>query len=303
MELFTDKLSSDFVAGTLTAMGLVLIKVMYDLYQYPTEKAIQSVATRPVPQKGDDGTITVWGFDDSRGMAGTNGSLGDHSPFVDRVEAYLRLKKVMYTKAVTNGLQENPRHKVPVANVYGTMVDDSSRILAVLQDKLKDEVESTLTAKQQAEGTMLRALLFGSLYHVVHHARLGITDGREYCRKGVATLVPFPLVPIVHPHLVREANTKLHGALIGQLPLEEIWDIGRQGLKAIALLLSNRQYILDTNEATVYDTDVYSMVGHFFFEPMLGGMKWVKDIRAQHPALEKYIVGLRDELYDSKKAK
>jgi hypothetical protein len=147
---------------------------------------------------------------------------------------------------------------------------------------------------------MLRALLFGSLYHVVHHARLGITEGREYCRKGIATLVPFPLVPIVHAQLVREANSKLHGALIGQLPLDEIWDIGRQGLRAIALLLSNRQYILDTKEATVYDTDVYATVGHFFFEPMLGGMQWVQDIRAELPALEKYIVGLRDELYDAK---
>jgi hypothetical protein len=69
-------------------------------------------------------------------------------------------------------------------------------------------------------------------------------------------------------------------------------------MRAIALLLSNRQYILDTKEATVYDTDVYAIVAHFFFEPMLGGMKWVQTIRAQHSALEPYIVGLRhDELY------
>jgi Glutathione S-transferase N-terminal domain len=216
---------------------------------------------------------------------------------------HLRLKKVKYTKMVTNGLKESPRHKVPVANVYGTMVDDSSRILAVLQDKLNDDIESTLTPRQQAEGTMLRALLFGSLYHVIHHARIGITEGREDVRGYFAKLVPAPLLPIVYAQLVREGNAKLHGALIGQLPRKEIWEIGRQGLRAIALLLSHRKYILDTKEATVYDTDVYAILAHFFFEPILGSMKWVQDIRTQHPALEKYIVGLRNQLFPDSKTK
>jgi Glutathione S-transferase N-terminal domain len=303
MELWTNTPTFDFVTGALTAMGLVLIKVVYDLYQYPTEKAIQSVATRPVPHRGDDGTVTIWGFFDS-GPSETNGYLCDnYSALVERVEAYLRLKQVKYTKMVTNGLQESPRHKVPVANVYGTMVDDSSRILAVLQDKLDDEVDSTLSSKQRAEGTMLRALLFGSLYHVIHHARIGITEGREDVRAYFARLVPAPLLPIVYAQLVREGNAKLHGALIGQLPRQEIWEIGRQGLRAIALLLSNRQYILGTKEATVYDTDVYSIVAHFFFEPILGGMQWVQDIHAEHPALEQYIAGLRNQLFPDLKTK
>jgi hypothetical protein len=96
-------------------------------------------------------------------------------------------------------------------------------------------VESTLTARQQAKGTMLRALLFGSLYH----ARLGTTQGRAsiavhwHCHHSCAVVIT------TRPHLVhasatrsRKANTKkLHGALIlANFRSTRFGEIGRQGL-------------------------------------------------------------------------
>jgi hypothetical protein len=146
-------LNSDFAAGALSVLGLLAIKKIYDLYQYPTEANTQKLAKAPIPKIGDDSVITIWGFEPSLRERGRE--VHCDLPYVNRVEAYLCLKKVAYKKAITSGLQENPRKKVPFANVYGTMVDDSTRILAVLQVKLNDTINTALSDKQRAEGTML----------------------------------------------------------------------------------------------------------------------------------------------------
>jgi Glutathione S-transferase N-terminal domain len=295
-------LNSDFAAGALSVLGLLAIKKIYDLYQYPAEAKTQKLAKAPISKIGDDSVITIWGFEPSLSERGREAHYD--SPYVDRVEAYLCLKKMAYKKAITNALQENPRKKVPFANVYGTMVDDSTRILAVLQEKLNDTTKAALTDKQRAEGTMVRAILFGRLYFVMNHAHFGTEPGREEFRQHIKKDIPSPILPLIHALIVRGQQRNLYGAGIAQLPSEEIWEIGREGLRALAVLLTNRTFILDTKEATVYDTDVFAFVDNFFSSPLTAESNWVREVRDEFPVLDRYISQMYSLLFpDSKKTK
>lgn len=302
--VFFIKSNSDFAAGAMVLAGVILIKKVYDLFQYPSVAKTQKIANQTIPKIGDDKSITVYGFELPGEFCAYADGIMDSSPFVNRVEAYLHLKKVAYTKAKTTGLSETPRKKVPFSNVYSIMVDDSSRILSVLQDKLKDDTETTLTEEQRSEGHMVRALLMRSLYFVLLHLHFGTEKGREVFRKALAKMLPAPLLPLIFAMVVRNIHRDLRGCGFGQLPHFEICEIGRKDLRALAVLLGNRKFILDTKEATVYDTDVFSFVGQFFLEPSVAEMEWVREIRKERPALVQYVGRMRDLLYpDLKKVK
>jgi hypothetical protein len=75
---------------------------------------------------GDDEQVTVWGLTEIGSFRYWNKGISAFSPYVSRVEAYLRLIKQPYVKARSLGLSENPCGKAPFANVKGCVVADSA---------------------------------------------------------------------------------------------------------------------------------------------------------------------------------
>jgi hypothetical protein len=87
------------------------------------------------------------------------------------VEAFLRLSKQPYKTLPSKGAMENPRGKVPFANIQGQMVDDSSTIISTLAASLAITLDEELTIDQQTTKHLIQQLLFGSLYWVMLHPK------------------------------------------------------------------------------------------------------------------------------------
>ena len=129
LPILTIQSSHDAALGAAAVALSLMAYGLWTLRQVPRVQAMRSLSKAPVQHFGADDAITVLGFQQEGHYPAFSKGVTDGSPYVARVECYLRLLGKPYTKKRSLDVRENPRKKLPVANVYGTMVDDSGRIL------------------------------------------------------------------------------------------------------------------------------------------------------------------------------
>jgi hypothetical protein len=294
--------SYDFACGAATVISFLAMLKVFDLLSSPTVEIIEEKAKAPVPQAGDDASITVWGFALDKEYPGYPEGVCDGSAYVMRVECYLRLLEKDYVKAKTFGLTESPRGKVPVANIKGKMVDDSSRILDMIMKEFS--IDEKLTETQRSLGHLIRNTLTGSLYWVGLHFAFGTDAGRDAIHEEFAKDIPALVLPFIMHFVIRGQTANLQGSGIAKLPHGEIVEKGCADLRALAQILGKQTYILGTDKPTSYDTDVYAFVGFIFYNPITANMVWMKRIKKELPLLEQYTDRMRNLLFpDLKKTK
>ena len=174
--------SNDFWVGAAAVVGLIGVYKIWQLFQSPSLKGIEKTCSKPLSNIGDNEKVTVWGFEETGTHPSRHLGIIDDSPYVLRVEAYLRFIKQPYYKAESKGLMENPRGKVPFANIQGAMVDDSSRIIQNLENTFNVQIDKNLTHDQVATGHLIRQMLFGSLYWVLLHQKFQTEGGQKTFR-------------------------------------------------------------------------------------------------------------------------
>ena len=292
--------SADFMLGALSALGSLLAYKVWKLFQYPSLASIQKTATEPVKKAGsDDNTITVWGFHlREEHPAFYQVGVPDASPYVTRVECYLRLLKKDYSKKKTNMMTENPRRKVPFCNIYGTMMDDSQRILDHLKANYADDSVEYLTDAQKITGHLIQRMLTGNMYWVCLHTAFGTDAGRDNFRAQLVTEhVPFVLRPLISSMVFRLQNGHLKECGMANFPHNEILERGKADLRVLNKMLGKQTTILGTPKPTVYDTDVYSFVCNLFYHPAVSEEEWVQDLKREMPLLEQYVARMRSLLF------
>lgn len=284
------------VAGSLVVF--VIFKIYSFLHIRPCCK-IQEKALSPIAPLGDDETITVWGFQEEGNYPKFNAGIVDGSPYVARVEVYLRLLGLDYTKKMSADLAENPRGKLPFANVYGRMVDDSSKIIDAIDESRNRDPLDNLNQQQLVQAHLIRRLLTGSFYWVRFSMNFGTEIGRQAVIEETAKTVPGPILPFVAALIINSQQANLDGQGTGRLPLREVIAQGEADLRVLNAILcdSKTKFILGTKEATVVDTDVYAFVSHLFYDTTPSEMDWVVEIKEELPKLVQYIDRMRDLIF------
>lgn len=289
--------------GVAAAIVPVICWKIWSVLHIPPCEKSNTAAAAPIPKIGDDTKLTVWGFQKQGEYPSFKNGICDGSPYVCRVECYLRMIDKPYVKNMTTDLSENPRGQAPFANVYGSMVDESSHIIEEIQRKFGIDPKKGLTPEQLMHGHLIRRLLTGSLYWVRLYIAFGTDGGREDFRRETTKNVPFPILPLVMAMVVNSQQAKMDGYGISKCTLQEIIESGKDDLRALAALLGANTYILGTKKATAYDTDVYAFVGHLFYDKTPSEMEWVKEIRKELPTLEGYIHRMRALIFPDLKTK
>jgi hypothetical protein len=272
-------LASDLCIGALLGVALLTLWRAYSFFTGASLRRIQSVANAPVKHFGDDQEITLVGF--SRpGSSLVHHGIADFSPFVNRVENYLRMLNIKYVKRTSLTLSENPRHKMPYANIYGEMIDDSSRIIETLQRKLDIDPHDGLTQKQIATGTMLRTLLSDAFYFVMLHALVDTQAGHLTIREILQDNIAFPpLRSLFYRYMITLEHANTWGQGYGRYPESIVVEKGFQQMQAVSVLLGENKFILGTTDPTVYDTDLYAFLSVCFFLPSNIQNKWIQAIK------------------------
>jgi Glutathione S-transferase N-terminal domain/Glutathione S-transferase, C-terminal domain len=294
----------EVLLGVAMGLGMWFVKSVYNFLHVRSCASIQQQALKPIPKLGDDSQITIWGFQKldeyhpGRGIA-------DGSPYVARIECYLKLLQKPYVKQVSVGLSENPRTKLPFANVNGKMVDDSSSILVEIDKALGMDPLTKLSKAQQVQAHLIRRLLTGSLYWVRYAMNFLTEKGREELRMEFSRTTPAPLVPLVYALVINSQVANLMGQGTGRMPLMDIVEQGQADLRCLASIVqaSKTPYILGTPEPTVIDTDVYAFVSHLLYDTTPSQMDWIVNIQEELPDLVQYVDRMRNLLFPELKLK
>src|SRR5579883_45027 len=102
--------------------------------------------------------------------------LSDASPFVMKVETYLRLSGQKY-EAVNADVRKAPRAQLPVLEDEGKLVPDSSNIIEHLEGKRGEKMDAHLDARARAVAHAWKSMLEEHLYFGLLFMRWGTDEG------------------------------------------------------------------------------------------------------------------------------
>jgi glutathione S-transferase len=179
------------------------------------------------------------------------------SPFCVKLESYLRMVGLPY-KVMPTDFGKAPKGKIPFVEVDGKLLGDSQLIIEHLKRKHGDPLDAKLSAEEVARGHAVRRMLEESTYWHIVHVRYS-DDGWKVYRPIFEALFP-PVVGKVVPALIRRGihkSLRAHG--LGRHRPEEILELGKADVSAVAALLGDKPFLLGENP-TSFDATVYAFI-------------------------------------------
>lgn len=216
-------------------------------------------------------------------MPGTK-DLESFSPFCMKVEVYLKLQNIAY-RASQADPRKAPKKKLPAIEDGGTMICDSSAILAHLEAKAEHPLDASLSDADRARSHVLQRMLEEGLYFVLLWSRWGDDAGWSVLKPHIDAVVPAPLRWLV-PGMIRRnviASSVAQGT--GRHSRDEIYALGSADLEALSALLGDQPYFLG-GRMRIIDVVAYAFLANI--------MRWTKaspltEAARALPNLEEYV--------------
>lgn len=185
--------------------------------------------------------ITLYGF---RGAFG----LPDLSPFVTKAETYLRLAKIPFEKK-PGDRRKAPRGKFPYIDDGGTIVTDSTAIIAHCKARYGDPLDAGITPRETATGTAFKSMLEEHLYFLTLYLRWQDPRGWAVMEPEVRALagdvgVPGFLRGAVAGLIRKDVLKKAHAQGAGRYDVDFVEESGVRLVDALAYELGDRPWFL-----------------------------------------------------------
>jgi glutathione S-transferase len=180
--------------------------------------------------------ITLYAFGPAFGLP-------DPSPFVTKAEMLLKLSGLAY-RTDTGGFRKAPKGKLPYIDDEGTIVADSTFIRFHLERKHGIDFDAGLSPEQKAIAWAVEKMCEDHLYWAAVHDRW-IDDGNF--EKGPARFfdkAPAPVRPLLKAFIRRQVRKQLKGQGMGRHRPEEIAQLGKRDVDALAAVLGDRPYLM-----------------------------------------------------------
>jgi glutathione S-transferase len=218
--------------------------------------------------------------------------LVDVSPFVTKVDVYLRLGELPY-KLVPFSMESftaAPKGKLPYIVDGDETIADSSSIVDYLKKKYGDPLDAKPGPSMRAAGHAIKRMLEENFYWVLV---------AERWRDTKTAVEQYPVMVGQPPEFVKAVVDsllgELHGHGMGRHNADEVENIGKADLMALSDFLGENPYLLG-QEPTSYDATAYSFVAHTIQPDYDSRMKrFIKTL----PNLMQYWDRLNSRLYKS----
>lgn len=187
--------------------------------------------------------------------------LADASPFVMKVETYLRITGQKY-EAVTGDVRKAPRQQLPVVEMDGKRVPDSAQIISLLEAKRPEKLDAHLTAAQHASAVALRSMLEEHLYFGVLYMRWVTDDGWTVFEPTLREMLGNMGVPgLMRGMVCKSARKQVIGRVytqgVGRQPRTEVVARCTEMVDALSDQLGDRPYFCG-DTPTTYDATAYA---------------------------------------------
>ncbi len=178
-----------------------------------------------------------------------------------KVEVYLKLMKLPY-KTVSGNPRRAPKGKFPYIEQDdgGPSIADSTAILDHLESKAKEPLDEGTTSEDKARARVIQRMLEEGLYFVVLWTRW-VDDSGWAIVKGVFDDIPAAVRWAVAPLIRRSVTSTTMAQGTGRHSKEEIFEMGKKDIDALATLLGDGPYFLGERMRTI-DLVAYSFLAN-----------------------------------------
>jgi glutathione S-transferase len=192
---------------------------------------------------------------------GPSFGLPDSSTFVFKVETYLRMTGQEY-ETTSGDVRKAPRKQLPVVEVDGKLIPDSSVIIDEQEAKRSEKLDAHLDPKQRAVALAYKSMLEEHLYFGIVFMRWACDDGWAVFEPSLRSLLGTMGVPSLMRGMIANTarkytveRTRAQG--MGRKPRSEVVAICSQILDSLALELGEKRYFCG-DRLTTYDATVYA---------------------------------------------
>ena len=187
--------------------------------------------------------------------------LPDASPFVCKIETYLRMTGQAY-ETVSGDVRKAPRGQFPVVEIDGKRMPDSTLIIDALESKRADKLDAHLNAHERAVALAFKSMLEEHLYFGIVYMRWACDDGWAVFEPSLRAMlgsfgVPGLLRGMVAKNARKYAVGRVKAQGFGRKPREEVVSLSSQMIDAFSEELGDRAYFCG-DRATTYDATAYA---------------------------------------------
>ena len=189
--------------------------------------------------------------------------LPDASPFVVKLETYLRLTDQKY-ETVTGDVRKAPRKQLPLVEIDGKIIPDSSAIVDRLEASRSEKLDAHLDARQRAVGAAFKSMLEEHLYFCLLYMRWATDDGWAVFEPSLRGMLGTMGVPgLLRGMVAGQARkytverTRIQG--VGRQSRAEVVGASTKLLDAISVQLGAGPFFFG-DKPTTFDATTYAFV-------------------------------------------
>lgn len=218
----------------------------------------------------------------------------DPSPFVLKVDAYMRLANIEFENIPNmDNLRKAPKGKLPFIIDGKTTVADSEFIISYLQQKYQITLDEHLSPQQKSTAYLLGKSLDENLYWCLVYSRWVKDKTWADVKKAFFDDMPFPLkhiVPLVARHGVISAIKKQG---LGNHSEQEINLIANKTFQALSTILGDKTYFF-ADKPSSFDATAYGFLAEFIQASVDNEMN---QLARQHPNLVAFCAHIHSNYY------
>ena len=189
--------------------------------------------------------------------------LPDASPFVMKVETYLRMTGQKY-ETFNADVRKAPRKQLPVVDIDGKLIPDSTAIVDHLEQLRPDKLDAHLDPKERAVALAFKSMLEEHLYFGLLFMRWATDEGWAVFEPEMKEMLGRMGVPSLMRGMVAKSarkytteRTRVQG--FGRRPRSEIAATCNALIDALAVQMGDRPYVCG-NKLTTYDATAYAVI-------------------------------------------
>lgn len=186
-------------------------------------------------------------------------STPDFSPFVIKLETWLRFASIPYERRDGGNPLQAPKGKIPYIELDGKRMGDSQLIIEALTASHAVTLDEGLTPRELAVARMVRRALEEGTYFCAVRLRWIEEDGWLEQYQAFKAMFPAFVAPIAVPMIRRKVRAAAHAQGIGRHGREEVMAMAVADLGAIEALLGEQPFLLGDSPRSV-DATVYAFL-------------------------------------------
>jgi glutathione S-transferase len=215
------------------------------------------------------------------------------SPFCLKLDSFLRMAGIEHQSITAAAPFGGPKKKAPWIEHEGRTIGDSALIIAYLKDRFGVDPDAHLTPAQRGAAAAIHRLVEENLYWAMVYDRWATPENWPVLKGSVLGRIPAPIRAVLAPFARRGVKRQLAGHGMGLHTPEEIAQIARRDIDALAGLLGDQPWFFgDTPSET--DAVVYSLLANIAFTGFASPMR---AMIAGHPNLTAHLERFRAKFY------